>query len=173
MLFRSRAFEIWYKSGRNFEFLCSELDITFEEANKIYLQNKWTTRANRCDEAARRKLETACVEKQAEFLLEQEKAANVLRQQGLKFFQDQEITNARDAIAAVKVGIELGRSAIQLPEEYKQVEEIRNASSEELIEFVRRLQSRLASTGDTSAIELECSGGTWSVPGEPDREEDE
>jgi len=170
----NKAFKIWYDNGRNFEFLCKELDIDYEQAQDLYRKNCWFSRANQCDEAARRSLDSRMVEKHAEFLVKQEEAASLLRQVGVDYLQDNPIENARDAIAAIKAGIELGRSAINLPSEYKQVEEIRNASGEELVEFVRRLQSRLSSVSGDDVIELERTGTSWSrAGGDTDSEEDE
>jgi transposase len=135
------AFEAWYGNDRSIRAISGIIGIP---ENTLYDWKKrwgWVERANDRDAEAREIADRAATKAQAQRLNEQRQAGTLLRLRGTEYFQTKEINNGREAIAAIKAGIEIEQRADALPDWILQ---ILNADADELDALERAINERLA-----------------------------
>ncbi len=115
--FRHReAFEAWYAVARNYTKTCQKVTVSRKVLYDWAERFAWHQRADRRDREAQRIADGAATVALAQRIEAQRKAGTALRLRGMEYLSKHEITNARDALTAIKIGIEIERQADLLPD---------------------------------------------------------
>jgi hypothetical protein len=113
---RQRAgFEVWYAAGRSAQKTAEKLSVSERQVYEWARQFCWHERADARDIEAGRQTEAAAITAQAQRLEEHRQAGELLRRRGVQYLVGHPIDNAKDAIAAIKAGVELERLSMGLP----------------------------------------------------------
>lgn len=116
---REQAFQVWYNDPRRgVGKTAIVVGVSERTIERWMLAHDWRGRAARMDAEARRLTDIANIQRQAEMLRRQAMQGRNLAQVGANFFAANPagITEARDAINAIKIGHELERKAEGLPD---------------------------------------------------------
>lgn len=124
------AFDDWYRLGRNFRY--TELHTGIPEQNlRLWARAyDWHKRADDRDLEVDTQLRNDSIDERVEMLRRHRRAASKLINSGLEYLENCSIDTAKDAIAAIKIGIEIERRTEGLP---NWIGEIVGASDEELM----------------------------------------
>ncbi len=147
------AFEAWYEAGRSFR----KISKNFSQTERmLYLWAEWFDwheRADRRDEEIARENERRTIEQRAKIMDDHRKAGGLMRIKSTEFLLENGIKTEAGAVAAMRVGVEMERQAINLPDIYVK---IANATSiEELEKLERELAIRRSQRpGNRSADEI-------------------
>jgi hypothetical protein len=115
--FRHReAFEAWYSVNRNWSKTAQNSAVSRRLLYDWAERYDWHERADRRDREAQRIADDVATVALAQRIEAQRKAGTALRLRGMEYLSKHGITNARDAITAVKIGIEIERQADTLPD---------------------------------------------------------
>jgi hypothetical protein len=136
------AFEL-YASCRSLRQVADHLGMSFGAIMNWARWFAWDERAEARMLEAARKSEIEAVEEIQKRLDDHRKAGELLRRRGVEHLAKQPIETTRDAIAAIKVGIELERLSVGLPD---WVFEVMRMDDEQL-EKERVALARLAAAG--------------------------
>jgi transposase len=169
------AFEIWYSSDRSRRTVAERLSVS-EQAVAVWISEfKWHARADARDQEAAKQAEKQAIQRRASILAEQAKAGELLRRRGVEYFVKHEVEEGREAIAAIKEGVALERSAEGLP---GFVLELMNYDEDQLRAERDRLLRRLPAALDRAAVsgedeaepesEGEGGGSDPVLPAHPD-----
>jgi ATP-dependent exoDNAse (exonuclease V) beta subunit len=119
-------------------------------------KNHWRERAHAYDayieQQAREQADQEAIKRRAEMLKRHRQAGELLTRRGIEHFAQQQIDSARDAISAIKTGVDLERQAEGLP---AWVGEIMTADADRLRAIVTEVERGLAaleSPGDAAAL---------------------
>lgn len=136
------AFEVYFQC-RNTSEVARQFGVTPTAVNHWAIAFAWDERAEARALEAVRRTETAAIEELQKRLDDHRRAGELLRRRGVEHLAKQPIETTRDAITAIKVGIELERLSVGLPD---WVFEILRMDDEQL-EKERIALARLAASG--------------------------
>jgi hypothetical protein len=133
------VFETWHGVARNWSKTAQKSAVSrrllYDWADKF----NWHERADRRDREAQRIADESATVERAQRIEAQRRAGTALRLRGMEYLSQNGITSARDAIAAIKTGIEIERQADVLPD---WVFAILAADTAELESLVKRLDAQ-------------------------------
>ena len=110
------AFEAWYDAARNFRITAENCSVCERSLYSWSEKFGWHERADRRDLEAARIVDAAQTQAVADRLKRQRQAGELLRERGVEYLLAHPIDSARDAIAAIKAGIEIEQRADLLPD---------------------------------------------------------
>jgi hypothetical protein len=147
-----RLFEIWYACNRNSNRAAKQAGYGHVTIRRYREWFDWERRADERDKAFQTVADKAAIHRQTEMLDKHFTAGNSLIDRGLEYLQKYEIDNARDAINAIRVGIEVQRRNQGLPD---WIAQIASSGDDELVQRARELvkeiseaRAALSSAGD-------------------------
>lgn len=138
------AFAFWYAADRDYQRTAQYAQVTETTVYSWHARHGWALRAASLDEEAEALARQQMVNRRAAMLTRHQQLGELLGVRGGEYLAANRIDNARDAIVAIKTGIEIERTTEGLPQ---WVERIINANDEELLERYNDLQQRLGVTG--------------------------
>jgi pyridoxal/pyridoxine/pyridoxamine kinase len=80
----------------------------------------WHARADKRDEEARKKADISAIDRTAKTLKDHMQAGELLRQRGVERLVAKPISDEKTAVSAIKLGVELERQALGLPNDVGQ-----------------------------------------------------
>jgi hypothetical protein len=134
------AFEAWYARGRNGDQTAAALGCNHETIRRWARAFDWHARADERDAQFKEQAQKTALERNGELVKRHNEACDVLISKGVEHLLHNPIDNARDAITAVRYGIELQRRTMELPDF---VVKLLTGSDEALIERARELVEEL------------------------------
>lgn len=147
------AFEVWYANNRNYRRTSMQISVTQGTLKRWSNSFEWVDRADERDVAFKARAQNAAAIRHAQMIERHGSAARTLIGRALEYFEHSEITSARDAIQAAKIGIELERRIEGLPD---WIQQVTGSSTDDLIrqraEFINRIRIA-ASDGDGGGAE--------------------
>lgn len=131
-----QAFEVWYENGQSFQRAAQVLGCSHMPLRRYAVWFDWVGRAQ--ERAATVRVETAkeVTKKYVGAMVSHFDAASKLIGRGVEYLDQYGIDNPRDAIQAVKIGIELQRRIAELPD---WVIKVKDADTNELLELADEL----------------------------------
>lgn len=135
------AFEGWYAVHRDYRQASADLGIPFGTLRTWGEWFTWHARADGRDQAAREKADREAITRRAEMLKRHRQAGELLTRRGIEHLTKQPIEATKDAISAIKTGVDLERQAEGLP---AYLVEILNAPPDTLPGLVESLDRELA-----------------------------
>ncbi len=142
------AFEAWYAVNREFGKIWRKLAIPERTLRNWAKWFEWHELADARDVEAQRIADEEAAKERAERQKRRRRAAELLTARGVKFFSTNEIDTPRDAIQAIKAGLENERKEDGVPD---WVLMILNAKPEDLEAMGRLFGSSLADAAETSS----------------------
>jgi hypothetical protein len=150
------AFEAWYENARNFRITAEKCSVS-ERSLFIWAGAfDWHERAHVRDAEVKRVADAEAVQARADRARRRRQAAELLTARGVEWLRTYKIENAKDAIMAIKIGIEIERKEDGIPD---WVMLILNASPDDLAAIEQQLSSPVAvgefepSLADTDELE--------------------
>jgi hypothetical protein len=110
------AFEAWYAANRDFKKTSENLGTNLKTLYGWSDRFDWQERAAERDGEAQRTADKEAARRTADFLKAQQQAGQLLRIKGVRHYAAHDVADGREAIAAIKAGIELERQALGLPD---------------------------------------------------------
>jgi hypothetical protein len=154
------AFEAYFSNGGNISKTCAATGLARRTVQRYEVWYEWKSRLILRRQKARELMESKAAESVATMLDKHYQVGNRLIDRAVEFLENMPIDNARDAINAAKLGIEIQRKVRELPDWIHQVQ---NATPEQIVARVREIQRTLARAGTPGIDE--------GVGGEGDRTE--
>ncbi len=110
------AFEAWYSVARNWSKTAQNSTVSRRLLYDWAERFNWHERADDRDGAAQRIADDSATVERAQRIEAQRKAGTALRLRGIEYLSNHGIESARDAILAIKVGIEIEQKVDALPD---------------------------------------------------------
>lgn len=152
----TEAFEAWYQLGRNFTKVSKHLTVSRPTLYSWADWFDWQERADGRDKKAKQLADEEAAKERAERQKRRRRAAELLTARGVKYFAENEIDTPRDAIQAIKAGLENERKEDGVPDWALM---ILNAKPEDLAAmgslFGLSLPDSEATGGDTDSVSSE------------------
>lgn len=142
------AFEAWYENGRNFTRTSQNCTISRRSLFTWADDFDWHERADARDIEVKRLADAEAVKERADRQRRRRQAAELLTARGVEWMRTFKIENARDAIMAIKIGIEIERKEDGIPD---WVMFILNADNETLDVMAKQLGLSLPA-GDSGPL---------------------
>jgi len=131
------AFEAWYEAGCSFRKISQILAVPERTLYDWAKWFDWHDRASRRDAEIRRLTDQATIRECARRVEEHLKSGTLLRTRGTEYLLNNKISTAREALQAIRIGIEIERQADPFPD---WVLRVLNADDHELDELERALK---------------------------------
>lgn len=141
------AYEYWLRT-RSFEQTANEAGASWQTIRRWSIWFRWAERAAAHAEAEEKAIQRTSLATLEKKIQEQDAAAQEILEAGLAYIRTNGVDNSRDALAAVKIGIELQRKTMNIPD---YVIEVINSNDEELIQRARELTQEIAAARDRAA----------------------
>ena len=109
-------FESWYDGGKTFRETSGKFGIPENTLYDYARRYGWYLRAETRHAAAAKIADTAATRKTAEFLIRQQEAGYLLQVKGIQHLIENDITDTRTAITAIKIGLDIERQALGMPD---------------------------------------------------------
>jgi len=117
------VFEIWYTEKRQVSGvakICEKLRVNPATVYRWMAVYDWHARADKRDEEARKKADISAIDRTAKTLKDHMQAGELLRQRGVERLVAKPISDEKTAVSAIKLGVELERQALGLPNDVGQ-----------------------------------------------------
>jgi len=125
-----RAFEVWYNCSQSLTQASKILGVGPTTLMRWRDRFGWVERAEARRQTEKERADQIAADRASDMLETHFDAADILLQAGITYLKEHPIDNARDAINAIKLGIELQRRTREMPD---WVIRIKKAPEEELI----------------------------------------
>jgi len=110
------AFEAFYAAGRNFTKVSNQVTVSRKSLYHWADAFNWHERADGRDAETQRIVDAESAKERAERQKRRRRAAELLTARGVEFLSNFKIETARDAIQAIKIGLEMERREDALPD---------------------------------------------------------
>jgi hypothetical protein len=167
------AFEFWYGGDRTIQPVADRFNVSYQAVKAWATAFTWRDRAAERDAEVQRRLDREAINRKAQMLREHRMAGELARRRAVENLRNHAINETRDALAALKLGIEIERQVEQLPQYLLQVLEMNDdqalALQRQLMEAVER--DRAGIVNESEAVSLvppgETEPGAAAIPDSP------
>lgn len=149
------AFEVWYANSRSSPRVAEHVRVSERHVRRWAEELGWHAKADERDAEAAKILEREAINRKAAMLKRHAQAGQLAVQRAIEKLAKHEIVETRDALAALKLGIEIERSVEDLPTQ--QIDVHIHDSTTELAARLAARAARRRESGIDSGAEPEGS----------------
>lgn len=142
-----KMFEVWYLNKRNITLTARQLGVSHMPIRRYSEWFDWDKKANQRDIELGVKAtnDEIIVDKCIEVVERHKEISKALLGIGMKFLEENGVETARDALAAIKLGMEMERKSFDLPD---YVKEITSKTDQELVRRARELMTMIGDAAE-------------------------